>query len=350
MHKFVSDKGLILGDIKELISKIAKLTQQKNDLNFKPVEYNKLDKRADAFRKKKIVEAFSKSKTEIERIPGTQEDLSSLRENLTGLETRKAGVTEDIRKYGRIEIRYGAAKTKFDEAQKLFSANENQLSAERSKEKEKTEHLKDLKEKKKMLRANLKKIQTLSEEKIVLEDLRNIFRNIPENILRRLRPFIEKEGADILNELSNGEITALNIEEQSLNVAATKNGVVRPIHYFSGGQKTRINMALRVAVSRILSKLPQTEEHTFATMQTMFIDEGDFGDLDESGIREVVNVIKNLTKEFDRVILISHIPAIKEIFQGYTIDVQKTGEFVSTITAPPISATALGEVEAQASE
>lgn len=77
---------------------------------------------------------------------------------------------------------------------------------------------------------------------------------------------------------------------------------------------TRINMTLRVAISRILSKLPQTEEHTFATMNTLFIDEGDFGDLDEPGIREASNIIRNLTKEFSRVILISHVNAIKEIF------------------------------------
>lgn len=34
-------------------------------------------------------------------------------------------------------------------------------------------------------------------------------------------------------------------------------------------------MALRVAISRILDKLPQTDEYTFAIMQTLFIDEGD---------------------------------------------------------------------------
>jgi exonuclease SbcC len=158
----------------------------------------------------------------------------------------------------------------------------------------------------------------------ILEELRNVFKNIPENILRRLRPYIEKEGNDLIIELSNSEITALNIEKETLNVAATMAGEVRPIHYFSEGQKTRINMALRVAISRILSKLPQTEEHAYAIMQTLFIDEGDFGSLDESGIRDAVSIIRNLTKEFDRVILISHVPTIREIFQGYVLEVVKT--------------------------
>jgi exonuclease SbcC len=84
-------------------------------------------------------------------------------------------------------------------------------------------------------------------------------------------------------------------------------------------------MALRVAISRILSKLPDTEEHTFAVMNTLFIDEGDFGDLDEPGIQEAVSVIRSLTGEFNRVILVSHVQAIKDIFHGQVIEVTKTG-------------------------
>lgn len=90
-------------------------------------------------------------------------------------------------------------------------------------------------------------------------------------------------------------------------------------------------MALRVAISRILSKLPQTEEHAYAIMQTLFVDEGDFGSLDESGIRDAVSVIRSLTKELDKVIVISHISAIREMLQGHTLDVVKTGCEESTV-------------------
>jgi len=90
-------------------------------------------------------------------------------------------------------------------------------------------------------------------------------------------------------------------------------------------------MALRVAISRILSKLPQTEEHAYAVMQTLFVDEGDFGSLDESGIQDAVSVIRHLTREFDRVVIISHVPAIREIFQGYVLEVVKTGVEQSAI-------------------
>ena len=63
----------------------------------------------------------------------------------------------------------------------------------------------------------------------------------------------------------------------------------------------------------------------------MFIDEGDFEDLDDYGIRDAVNVIRNLTAEFSRVILISHVDAVKGFFQGQTLEVVKTAPEQSVV-------------------
>jgi 3-phosphoglycerate kinase len=53
--------------------------------------------------------------------------------------------------------------------------------------------------------------------------------------------------------------------------------------------------------------------------------------LDESGIRDAVSVIRNLTKEFDRVIVISHVSAIREMLQGHMLEVVKNGSEESTV-------------------
>jgi hypothetical protein len=44
-----------------------------------------------------------------------------------------------------------------------------------------------------------------------------------------------------------------------------------------------------------------------------------------------VSVIRNLTKEFDRVIVISHVPAFREILQGHMLEVAKTGPEESVV-------------------
>jgi len=318
-------------EIGELKLGIKHLLQLQEKLCFNPGEYGNLERRMRILRRNKIAEKFSNAKTELDRLTSVEENLRESKNRLSSNLADRDNLTGEIEKLGNIELRYKAAKTRFERAQEASNRNNTVLVAKSQDKKQFEGQLKELKEKERILKNNEKTIRVSREEITAFEELRDIFKNIPENIMRRLRPFIEKEGTDIINDLSSGELTALNIEEETLNVAATMNGVVRPIHYFSGGQKTRINMALRVAISRILSKLPQTEEHTFAVMRTLFIDEGDFGDLDEPGVREAIAVVRNLTREFDCVVLISHVDAIREIFHGYTIEVIKTGMDASAV-------------------
>jgi DNA repair protein SbcC/Rad50 len=313
---------------------IAKLTKQREGLNFDPAGYNRIDAKVRQYRKARVAENFANAKTELDRLPKVRQELQTTQDTLSGLVESRGSLRNELERFAKAESNYVKAKKQFDKIQKEANANGELLAAESQKERQANERLSELEGDRTKLNENLKQIERFRNEITTLEELSDVFKNIPENILRRLRPFIEKEGTDIINSLSDSELTALNIEEDTLNVAATTNGEIRPIHYFSGGQKTRINMALRVAISRILSRMPQTEEHTFAIMQTLFIDEGDFGNLDEAGIRDAVSVIRNLTKEFDRVILISHVDAIREIFHGYIVEVRKTGLEESAIAVP----------------
>lgn len=308
-------------------------TQRKTiaSIGFRPRLYERIYNAVTQLKRAKVIERYKEAQTQVKRLPEVRRSLEELLVRKRTWGKKKTKLDDEITAFGDIENQYRTAKQEFERAQKRLNGVRQNLATERANKRNRETYLKELKGKKRQIEENRKKVRQLEKETMLLEELRNIFKTIPENIVRRLRPFIEKEGNDIVNELSNGEITALNIEEETLNVEATVNGERQPIQYFSGGEKTRINMALRVAISRILSRLPQTREHTFAIMQTLFIDEGEFGTLDESGIRESVNVIKRLTKEFNRVVLISHVDMIKEIFQGYTINVIKTGSEESKV-------------------
>ncbi|MGH9878619.1 MAG: hypothetical protein ACRD5H_13360, partial [Nitrososphaerales archaeon] len=252
---------------------------------------------------------------------------------LSSLEKQRKQLLAQIKKLKDIEHRFAVVKEELRSAQSVHNQNIVTLTKEKTNHKTLTKQYTELKNKEKKLLQSEDEIEKLQEDASLLEELVNIFKNIPENILHRLIPYIEKEGTAIINDLSEGMITALNIERDTLNIGATMAGGVRPIQYFSGGQQTRINMALRVAISRILSKLPQTDD-AFATMQTLIIDEGDFGNLDDAGIRDVMNVLQNMTKEFSRIVLINHLESVRENFRGYTVEVIKTGPSQSKISAP----------------
>ena len=325
LKSFGTRKKKIQNSIQTTDHRIQKQKDSISKLGFDEKGYSDMESKLSTLHKQKIAEKYSNAKAQVQRLPEVNKRLTTLQIEITSLNKQRKSLQSELISFGDIEKNYKQTQKNFENAQNSLNQNRAQLVKDKTNKENTRKQLKELFDKKRSVEKNERKMEGLKKEIIILEELRNVFKNIPENIIRRLRPYIEKEGNDLITELSDSEITALNIEEETLNVAATMTGEVRPIHYFSEGQKTRINMALRVAISRILSKLPQTEEHAYAIMQTLFIDEGDFGSLDESGIRDAVSVIRNLTKEFDRVVVISHVPAIREILQGHMLEVEKTG-------------------------
>ncbi len=326
-------KDRVRRELESISKEIEKYSKQLKSLRFNPKMYDAMEKRFAALREEKIAERYSSASVQLKRLPQIKNGIDKTNRLLSSLEIQKRQLLAKIKKLGDIEHRFAAVKEELQATQNVYNQNVVTLTKEKTNYKTLTKQYAELKNKEKMLRRNEDEIERLQEDTSLMEELMNIFKNIPENILRRLIPYIEKEGSELINELSDGTITALNIERDTLNIGATMGGEIRPIQYFSGGQQTRINVALRVAISRILSKLPQTEDAS-AAMQTLIIDEGDFGNLDEAGIRDTLNVLQKMSKEFSRIVLINHLESVKENFRGYTVEVIKTGPSQSTISAP----------------
>lgn len=321
-------------DIERVKSDIEKYEKQIRMLRFDAKEYNDLEKKLSSLRQQKVAEKFSSMQTQLKQMPKLENETKKLSSNLLKMERDRKKLLSQIKKFKDIESKFGSAKENLQTAEDAHDQNVVTLTKEQTNYKTLTKQHAELKSKEKKMQSNEDEIEQLREDMSAYEELMLIFRDIPENILKRIIPYVEKEGTAVINELSEGAITALNIDPNTLNIGATMGGEVRPIHYFSGGQQTRINMALRIAISRILTRMPQTDTKASATMQTLFIDEGDFGNLDEAGVRDTMGVIHNLTREFNRIILISHLETVRSNFQGYTIEVVKSTPSQSVINTP----------------
>jgi len=327
-------RDMIKNDIIRIGKEIEQYRKQSKSLRFNAEEYNRLEKELFALGQQKVAEKFSGAQTQLRRLAKIENEVKTMAANLSKLVSERNKLLSQIKKFRDIENRFNAVKDELDSAETAHDQNVVTLTKEQANYNSLIKQRTELQKKEKKLQANEDEIEKLRAETSTLEELMMIFKDIPESILKRLIPHVEKESTSVINELSEGAITAINIDNQTLDIGATMGGEVRPIQYFSGGQQTRINMALRIAISRILSKIPHTEEHALATMQTLFIDEGDFGNLDESGVREAMGVIHNLTKEFSRIILLSHLESVRSNFQGYMIDVVKTTPSQSVINTP----------------
>ena len=157
---------------------------------------------------------------------------------------------------------------------------------------------------------------------------RAMARMTPETI-----PEMEVEANRLLQRMSEGRMN-LRLETQREKVSG--GGVIetldiiiadelgaRPYELFSGGESFRANLALRIALSKLLAR------RAGAQLQTLVIDEG-FGSQDARSLALVVETINSIKDDFQLIMVISHIEELKDQF-GARIDVLKeiTGSRVS---------------------
>ena len=90
----------------------------------------------------------------------------------------------------------------------------------------------------------------------------------------------------------------------------------RSYETFSGGEAFRINLALRIALSKLLA------HRAGAPLPTLFIDEG-FGTQDAPGRERILDVIQSIAEDFQCILVITHMDEVKDAFP-VRIEVRKT--------------------------
>ena len=142
---------------------------------------------------------------------------------------------------------------------------------------------------------------------------------IPTALLIEIVPEIEQEASKILRDLSNGRMdvnfkfgrkTKAGKMTEELIVEAVDQGRSHPVSRYSGGERMRINLALRLGVSEVVAKRSGYK----GRIETLVIDEG-FGPLDEEGRRATVEILQALRQRFKKILVISHIDDVREAFE-----------------------------------
>ena len=165
-------------------------------------------------------------------------------------------------------------------------------------------------------------------EQGVYSDLHSAFgrSGVPAMLIDAAVPRIEAEANLLLGRMTDSRL-AVKLEtqrvRQSGNVAETLDILVsdelgsRNYDLFSGGEAFRINLALRIALSKVLA------QRMGLPMPTLFIDEG-FGTQDAAGRERIVDAIASIQDDFEKIIVITHLDDLKDLFP-VRIEVLKTG-------------------------
>ncbi len=139
---------------------------------------------------------------------------------------------------------------------------------------------------------------------------------IPAMILNSVVVELDSVVNDVLARLSEGTL-GVRIETQrekktggvadTLEVIVSDGVTDRPYATFSGGERFKIDLALRVGLAKLLSRRSGTP------IRTLAIDEG-WGALDPDGVQAMIECLHALAADFDCLITISHVPAVADGF------------------------------------
>ena len=157
---------------------------------------------------------------------------------------------------------------------------------------------------------------------------------VPALLIEQALPEIEEKANDLLDRLSAGQMSIRFVTQSSykdakrddmketLDIQISDSAGVRDYEMFSGGEAFRVNFAIRLALSKVLS------QRKGARLQTLIIDEG-FGSQDAQGRQRLIEAINQVRGDFAKILVITHLESLKEAFPTQIL-VEK-GESGSTV-------------------
>jgi len=178
-----------------------------------------------------------------------------------------------------------------------------------------------------MKKAKAESLEQALREEEIYQELAEAFgrKGIQAFIIESALPEIEAEANSLLGRMTDNRMQ-VRIETQreskkgeiieTLDINISDELGRRSYEMYSGGEAFRINLALRIALSKLLAR------RAGAPLPTLIIDEG-FGTQDQSSLGKLVEAINSIGDDFEKVIVITHLEELKDAFPA-RIEVTKT--------------------------
>jgi exonuclease SbcC len=160
--------------------------------------------------------------------------------------------------------------------------------------------------------------QALLERKGLFDELTQAFgkKGIQAMLIETALPELEREANRLLNRMTDNQLH-LTFETQrdtkkgdvaeTLDIKIADALGTRVYDAYSGGEAFRLDFAIRIALSKLLAR------RAGARLETLIIDEG-FGSQDTRGRERLVEAIISVQHDFRRVLVITHIQELKDMF------------------------------------
>ena len=310
---------------KESAKIIAQEEKKILKLNFGKETQNRLRKLRT---RQKTIENTKKILTQKKKVFEKQSDpkskFSILETQIKKLRLEISDYKKDLVPFKDFVKDFKSLEKQIEEKKEVIENKRDQIARMDENIKNKKENLFELRK----IQPEVKEIRKIREKLVHKENLLNTLKNevfhikgAPFYAINKILPRLGKKASYILSDLSNQRFKRIQlqrIEKGAKNIGfeiniQTAQGI-RDIATFSGGERTQINAALRLAISDELSTFAKDQTNHPDYLKTLFIDEGDLGSLDTIEAQQAfVNKLFELSTKF-KIILITHITEIAEQF------------------------------------
>ena len=172
------------------------------------------------------------------------------------------------------------------------------------------------------------RLEALKEDEGIYQELVTAFgrQGIQAMLIETVVPRLEEEANLLLGRMTDNRMQ-VKLETQrerrsgrgdpieTLEINVSDELGPRSYEMYSGGEAFRVNLSLRIALSKVLAQMMG------APLPTLFIDEG-FGSQDAAGRERILDVISAIENDFDKIIVVTHLDDMKDVFP-VRIEVQK---------------------------
>lgn len=300
LEKTIEKRGLIedteakLGIIKSELQKVQQKEQEKEDLENRLIQ------------KKNYSLLIEKEEKEIMEL---NKKLDTLNKELVKLEI-------SYQKYLELSELFGKLQQQLQELENVVKGLQVEIEyiTKDVNEIQKTEA--EVKKIKKELKQFKDKIEVYT---ILRQDIFHL-NGVPKFAIEKILPAISIRASEILSDLTDCKFNQITFFPLGGNRVGFEIYVFdgernREASSFSGGEKTQINAAIRFAIMERIAEIPDTTGAVFRKSNTLFIDEGDLGTLDDESARQrFVDKIFELKSMFKKIILITHLEDVAEQF------------------------------------
>ena len=316
---------------------IKQLSKKLNEIDYNPRRHNEVEKEIENLTP--FSELAGSLYTAEENLRHLKTSLSGhicainkINNNIEKWQLELNAITEKVKLYSNTQNDITACKHEIDRFQELLSSN--QFIRQKA-----TLDLKNIATLENEIDLMASDVKTASEEANIYDELSAAFgkNGIQALMIERAVPQIQETANQLLTQLTDNRLsvklelhegridrlTGVRSEELYINISDEIG--TRSYETFSGGEAFRIDFAIRIALSKLLSA------RSGAPLPILFIDEG-FGSQDSFGQERLIEAIQSIQGEFEKIIVITHIDQMKEQFED-TIEVVKTDQGSTFVTA-----------------